>query len=571
MAGTPTWFGPPDRRLFGWLHQPGDGRARGMAVLCPPIGHEEASALPALQALADRLAADGVAALRFAYAGTGDSAGAWDEAGRLDDWVASIDEALLFARRAHGGPVVLVGMRLGALLAAEAVARGGKVEGLVLWDPCESGRDFLRVERTLLATGYGAGQRGDGSVAGPAFTYAAETAGEIGSLALVPPEAGATHTTLVLVRADSRVRARRTAFTDGGADWEEVGGQAELLDVPPDMLTVPEAAVECAGRWIGQRIEGPTGTIRFQPVDSAVVAGTEDGLAVAEHPVRLGPHRLFGMVTAPSEDRQRAGPTVVFLSAGALDHTGPGRLWVELARRLAAEGVRSVRIDIDGIGETFGRPAAARQVPKPPEAIDDVEDAATALRNGGHPEGVPVESARDELILVGLSSGAYHAIEAGLRLRLAGVAAVNPGLTTWVPELAQGTIDARRLAFRPMPDALRALAVKHRRVAQWVWHAVLQLRVGRSARHPVAGVSRRGTPLLLITSREDAQQFEPSPYWRAVWRRLGRRGLLDVEIVPGGDHSLYTPDGRRDAAPILARWLLARVAATGSEPGHPRR
>ncbi len=533
-----------------------------MAVLCPPIGHEAANALPAMQALGERLAADGVAALRFDYGGTGDSTGSWDEPDRLDDWVASVDEALLFARRGHGGPVALVGMRMGALLAAEALARGAKVEGLVLWDPCASGRDFLRVERILLAAGYGAGQAGDGSVAGPGFTYAADTAAELGSLALVPPEPGATPTTLVLVRADSRAGPRRTAFTDVGADWEEVGGQTELLDVPPDMLTVPEATVERIVRWVGRVVEGPVEATRFQPVDTAVVGRTDQGGTVIEHPVRLGPNRLFGMVTDPPEEAGQVGPTVVFLSAGALDHTGAGRLWVDLARGLAAEGIRSVRLDIDGLGESSGRPGRARQIPKPPEAIDDVVDAALALGGLGHPAGSG-RPGRSDLVLVGLSSGGYHAIEAGLRLRLAGVAAVNPGLTKWVPEMEEGSIDARRRAFRPMPAALRSLAVKHQRIAQWVWRAVLQVRVGRSAADPVAGISRRGTPMLLVTSRADAEQFEPSLYWRAAWRRLARRGLLEVRIVPGGDHSLYTPGGRMDALPILAGWLSARAAATG--------
>ncbi len=553
MAATPTWFGPPDRPLFGWLHLPDDRQVRGIAVLCPPLGHEEANALPALQTLAERLVDGGVAALRFSYRGTGDSSGSWDRPERLADWLASIDEAVLLARRGHGGPVVLVGMRMGALLAAEAVARGAKVEGLVQWDPCLSGRDFLRIERTLSATGYGAQQAGDGSVAGPAFTFAADTVGELGSLELTPPEPTATHATLVLARADSRVTARRVAFVDGPAEWTEVSGQPELLDVPPDMVTLPDATIEVIGRWTGRAVEGPMSQVAFHPMDSAVVARTDDGRPIVERPVWLGPHRLFGMVTDPAEGGRPVPPTVVFLSAGALDHTGPGRMWVELARQLAAEDVRAIRVDVDGIGETFGRPGLARQVPKPPEAIDDVVDLARALDD---PEG------RD-LVLVGLSSGAYHAIEAGLRLRFSGIGAINPGLTSWVPEVEQGTIDPRRLAYRPMPRALQALAVKHLRVATWVWRAILQLWVTRSATDAVVGVSRRGTPVLLIASQADAEQFEPSLYWRVVRRRERRRGRLDYEIVPGGDHSLYTMDGRRDAYPILERWLRSRCAPWG--------
>ena len=554
MTGTPTWFGPPDRRLFGWLHLPDHGRVRGVAILCPPIGHEEANALPALQSLSERLVDGGVAALRFSYGGTGDSAGLWDQSERLEDWLSSIEEALLLARRCHGGPVVVIGMRMGALLAAEAIARGAKVEGLVLWDPCSSGRDFLRVERTLLATGYGAPQMGDGSVAGPAFTFSAETVDDLCSLALVPPERGASHATLVLVRDRSRMNSLKAAFADAGAHWDEVAGQPELLDVPPDLLTLPDAAIEAVARWTCRVADGPVEPLTFCPMDTAVVARTEDGRPIVEHPVWLGPNRLFGMVTDPAEGSPPAPPTVVFLSAGALDHTGPGRMWVELARQLAAEGIGSIRVDVDGIGETFGRPGLARQVPKPPEAIDDVLGLVQAL---GDPEG-------RGLVLVGLSSGGYHAIEAGLRLRLAGVVAVNPGLTSRVPELEQGVTDPRRLAYRPMPRALRTLAVKHSRIATWVWRAQLQLWVKRSATSPVVEVTRRDTPVLVITSETDAKQFESSFYWSVVRRGQRRRGLLEMETVPGTDHSLYTKDGRQYACPMLVRWLLSRHIPEGA-------
>ena len=38
---TPLWFGPDERPLFGWVHAPNDGMARGAAVLCPPMFLEQ--------------------------------------------------------------------------------------------------------------------------------------------------------------------------------------------------------------------------------------------------------------------------------------------------------------------------------------------------------------------------------------------------------------------------------------------------------------------------------------------------------------------------------------------------
>ncbi len=549
MVATPTWFGPTARPLFGWLHVPDGGRSRGCAVLCPPLGHETANALPALQALGDALAGNGVAALRFSYAGTGDSAGTLDEPNRVGDWLDSIDAAVALARSTGPGPVVLIGLRMGALLAGRAVVGGTPVDGLVQWDPYASGRDFLRIERTLLATGYGARQPKDGSVAGPAFVFSAETVAELSSLTGLPTDYPSTLPTLVVTR-----KGRRATTTGGRppgrVDRLEVEGQAELFEMPPDLLTVPGATVDLITAWTLRAMTGPAHRFTFVPVESGEVDRT-GGRAVTEHPVWLGPHALFGMVTDPGIPAGPTSPTAVLLSAGALDHTGPGRMWVELARQWAALGIRSVRVDLDGLGETFGRPNQPRQVPKPPEAIDDLVDLAKALDD---PDG-------RNLVVIGLSSGGYHAIEAGLRLHPRAVCAINPALDNLVPEADWGPVDDRRRAFRPMPMALRTLSVRHARMATRIWRAMLQVWVTRSPSDPLTSVSRRGVPVLLIVSEADARQLGPSPYWAVVRWRLARRGLLDQVVVTGDDHSLFTPDGARQAYPVLTEWMRSHFGS----------
>ena len=221
-------------------------------------------------------------------------------------------------------------------------------------------------------------------------------------------------------------------------DRVEVDGQPDLLDVPPQMITLPATAIKTIADWASSVLDVPGGPFRMEPVESAEVALGPGGRAITERAVRLGPNSLFGVVTEAGPTTGPSSPTVVFLSAGALDHTGAGRMWVELARRLAGHGLRCLRVDIDGVGETFGRPDLPRQEPKPPEAIDDLVDMAEAL---GDPD------AR-ALVFVGLSSGGYHAIEAGLRLHPLAVCAINPGITGWVPDVDLGAIDARRSAYR---------------------------------------------------------------------------------------------------------------------------
>jgi len=531
-----------------------------MVVMAPPLGKEGGNALLALQTLAEELADAGVATLRFDYAGTGDSAGHLDDPDRLTAWRDSIGQAVAQARRMTSSPVVLLGMRMGALLALDAVRHGVAVDRMVLWDPYASGREFLRIERTLLTTWYGVSQAGDGSVTGPAFRYSPVTTVELSGLSLDPDHLPCVEDTLVLVRRGGRRIAPPTDGPDA-LDWIEIDGQEELLDVPPQMLTVPATTLKTLVEWTAAHVGGAAGTVSFAPEESARVGSTTDGRPVCEHAVRLGPHALFGVVTEPApaaDGRDTTGPptpTVVFLSAGALDHTGAGRMWVEMARRLGRSGVRCLRIDFDGIGETFGRPGQPRQVPKPPEAIDDLVDMSVAL---GDPD------ART-LVFVGLSSGGYHGLEAGLLLHPRAVVAVNPGITVGVPDGDTGVVDRRRRAYRSMPAVLHTLSIRHGRVATWLWQAVLQVWVSRSAFAPVAGVARRGVPLLVIVSEDDAHEFEPSVYWSAVRRRLHRRGLLEVEVVPGDDHSLYTMPGQNDAYPLVERWVRARCGVAAGD------
>ena len=49
---------------------------------------------------------------------------------------------------------------------------------------------------------------------------------------------------------------------------------------------------------------------------------------------------------------------MLFVNAGPQRRTGPNRMWVEAARRWAAAGVPSLRIDLSGIGDSPGDDSA---------------------------------------------------------------------------------------------------------------------------------------------------------------------------------------------------------------------
>lgn len=142
---APMVFGPLQRRLFGVLHLPATAAAGAHGVLlCNAFGQEAVRAHRFMRVLAERLARQGHAVLRFDYFGTGDSMGD-DLDGDLAGWSGDVlvADAELRARTSVSA-TTWIGMRLGAsvaLAAAEHAPSG--LRRLVLWDAVLDGERYL--------------------------------------------------------------------------------------------------------------------------------------------------------------------------------------------------------------------------------------------------------------------------------------------------------------------------------------------------------------------------------------------------------------------------------------------
>ena len=143
---NPFYFGTSERRLFG-IYEP--ARSAGgpvrAALLCNPWGHEYLHAHRSLRHLGAKLSAAGHHTLRFDYFGTGDSGGESEE-GDLAGWESDTATALAELRDIAGcSRVALIGLRLGANVAARVAARhAGDLDALLLWDPIRDVDQYLR-------------------------------------------------------------------------------------------------------------------------------------------------------------------------------------------------------------------------------------------------------------------------------------------------------------------------------------------------------------------------------------------------------------------------------------------
>lgn len=139
------YFGDPDDQLFATYHPPEGDRSRDRAILlCYPAQQEYRHAHWTFRKLAMQLAAQGFHALRFDYAGTGDSAGD-PPPNALSRWTKDIATAAAELRELSGlRKIAVVGFRLGAVLAVRASAAGLGASELVLWEPVINGGAYLQ-------------------------------------------------------------------------------------------------------------------------------------------------------------------------------------------------------------------------------------------------------------------------------------------------------------------------------------------------------------------------------------------------------------------------------------------
>ena len=148
----PFYFGTSQDQLFGVYHAPEAATRRGSAVvMCQPIGHEYVRAHRAFRNLAAALAENGFHVLRFDYLGCGDSSGDGERT-TIEQCLADLSTAIDELKDMSGATKVsLVGLRVGAALAAMTAARRRDVDRIVLWDPVIDGQAYLAALQVLQA------------------------------------------------------------------------------------------------------------------------------------------------------------------------------------------------------------------------------------------------------------------------------------------------------------------------------------------------------------------------------------------------------------------------------------
>lgn len=617
LPARPIVFEAPDGPLAGYWHAVGRQPAPALGVvLCAPWGREAVCTHATLRDLAGRLVEAGLPVLRFDAHGCGDATGADTDADRVGAWRRSIHAAAdTLRRRAGVRRVVLVGLRLGAMLALQAASERDDVAACVALMPVASGRRYLRELQALRGqTDTDADPQADWDVGG--FVLTAETRAALRALDLaalaVAPRLPAERL-LVIERADlpsdssawcAPLQARGVAVRSLQVD----GYDAMMLD--PHLARVPGPMCHAVTAWLealqpssADLSDEATVRVVRSAAHLCLVAGPgqveptlrvpgSEGRDSREAVVRIpSPSGWLHGVLATPADGVPATQAILILNAGATRRIGPGRLWVSAARRLAPHGAWVLRLDLAGLGDSPAAPGTSGGEVYAPGAVAQALAALRFLREqvGG---GVPLR-------LLGLCAGAYH----GLRTALAAldpaagpppvalvpdtVIVINPLTFDWRPGMRlDAPLPAHRVA-REMAryrDGLLSAAQWRRVLAGGVdlrnpLRVVARSLVARLVR--LGGGVRDGVPGRALRRLDAAgvrlvfllADDEPGEALLRTWGgrevdRLQAAGRLVIVPCPGADHTFTTAASRSRLLDRLAEHLA--VAADAGPPAKAR-
>ena len=137
----PAYLEHAGERLYSVLH-PARGERRALVLLAGPFGAERERAYLTCVHWARRLSEAGCDVLRFDYRGVGESGGDFERM-TLAGWKADVEAAAgVLRERDASVPLILHGLRLGGIFAAELFAEG-LGDALLLWAAPASAREHF--------------------------------------------------------------------------------------------------------------------------------------------------------------------------------------------------------------------------------------------------------------------------------------------------------------------------------------------------------------------------------------------------------------------------------------------
>jgi pimeloyl-ACP methyl ester carboxylesterase len=263
----------------------------------------------------------------------------------------------------------------------------------------------------------------------------------------------------------------------------------------------------------------------------------------------------------------RSRPAVILLSPGIVHRVGPGRIYVKIARALAAEGFLSLRFDFSGIGDSGAR---QDHLPFEKSAPDEAREAMGFLR------GI---TGIDNFILLGGCSGAEIAFRtAGSDSRICHAILINfPVGSDEGPEASSERAtrakahyywnfalfnpSSWRKIFGGQADYGRIFEVLRVQLRQrFSFHTKVRRGETRLAQE-LRDVTARGVSLAFVCSEGDPALDDLRQAAGAELKRLCASGAVSLEIIPRSDHTFSSLHDQERLVKVVVDGCCAVQAA----------
>jgi pimeloyl-ACP methyl ester carboxylesterase len=556
-------------KTVGWLHPAAGGRG---VVIAGAHGFEDLCSRRFLTLMARQMAEAGLPVLQFDSPGCGDAPGDHTDPGRVAAWTRSIAAAIDQLKAETGvDDVLVIGFRLGALLAPAAIAGRTDVAGLALLAPPLSGKAYVRemtglsrmIDAALPAQPAGTPEPFDG-IEAAGFRLSAETVAELRTLewrdrltALPAKELLVMPSQITPAHAELAEQAMATGVA---VRLKPFDGFSRLMS-NPTANDIPHSTLAEIVEWAAQA--GKPGKAESSPV-AAKPPPMLEGDGYVEQPVVLGPSpEICGVLCLPA-GALALTEIVLILNAGAIPHVGWARGGVEMARSLARRGIGSMRVDLPGLGQSEA-PKEKRLFLYDARVGGDVTRILDWLEQAGFAQ----------VCAAGICAGGYQSFHAARHdARIAHLAMVNPLCFSWNSSYAldMGLSKIRDNARDPLvgePKEADApggkLKTSVSRLGKRILRRSMELSksgLTRAQRLADGSVERwmqdlaaSGTRVLVINSEGDLSLEEIARHFGPDGTRLKRIGGVTTALIAAADHTLTPARARAEVIDHLVRLL----------------
>ncbi len=278
---------------------------------------------------------------------------------------------------------------------------------------------------------------------------------------------------------------------------------------------------------------------------------------------------LVAVLTEPPDDSATADrPACILLNAGLVHRVGPNRLYVRLARALAAAGYRTLRLDLSGRGDSDVRRDGLSFMDGTVREVSSVMDHLEKMGSR-------------QFILLGICSGGIGALHTGIvDSRVAGCVAIDGpayptrgyylryyGRRLWNPETWRNTLSGKNAIGRLLRGGQSRSAGNASLTANAEdefgnLYGDTKMPSRSEAAETLKRVVARGTRLLFIFSgswkiynyrRQFADAFP-----------FVDQGGVRVEYFPSSDHTFARLYNQKRFVDTICGWVTAEWPASRS-------